>query len=956
MRTASPSLTWIDPHAYKGASPGVCPLAQEQGSSPRLFSEQHYEAEQSVVANRRAQGEEGPQGEGGPAGERPAGHRGAGGARRHDRPAGAADRHGGRLRRPAHSPIVAADPLNPQRLVAVYVTQDNTVDRRWNTIGLAYSTNAGQTWSLTSGSPRRGRQRRPRHDPSTYNVGNGQTTPFTTASTPSVCWDAQGNFYVVALQHNATYKSGQLVMSKFRFAGAATVPTAVFTNKVLQTWYDNEPIYNPVVAIDNNLPALRGNDSPSAVNVLDTMVNKAVYVGWNTRTKDGTTPTQGAFLDVDGPHGIRVMASSDGGQTFTTPVFVNDYTPNPLNPGSYDAGPTELILSAPQIIFTQGTHDGDLNSGEMLIAYSAGSGVRVSSSQPDEGKATNRVADAIAYAWSQANDPGNNSTIRDAATVTGSNPRFDNVTVTDFTIPVTPGMLPDKTFGSVVDLDLSLSLLHADVRQLQIELVFNQRDAGGVLTGLTRSIVLVENRLTNFNQDRGSWVGLPNAADRLGVLDIGSASAVPNQIGGPLYNNVDLIFDQQANLQINHAASSPSYVARFRPEGTGYDSNGTNSINSLIAGLSGADLTGDWVLRVTDHWDQDGNPAANPTNYGQGNRLLDFGLQFSSHIDMDHFGTEDVNTTAGTVANSPTNVYATHPTSPSNGIAPTVRFAQDTSVGGFSPYQGRIYMVYVSGNDIYLKASDDNGVNWDAIGGAAERVKVNDDSNLDEIMSTGGRAQFTPAIAVDPVTSSVVVTFYDGRYDASGTRVATYMAVSGDGGETFSPNVFLNEARRLRHDLARHGDHRAGAEQPGPGQHRHRRLRLADGPVRLRRQGHPRLGRQRQQRHRPRQQLGPGRLAAVHQRHQLHQRPADHPRRHGHRRPAVLRPQRPAQVQQHLCHRRHPPARLVRRAVRPADRRQQLRHRRRHADLPQPVHRLDQPGRGHPHSSHRGGG
>jgi subtilisin-like proprotein convertase family protein len=68
---------------------------------------------------------------------------------------------------------------------------------------------------------------------------------------------------------------------------------------------------------------------------------------------------------------------------------------------------------------------------------------------------------------------------------------------------------------------------------------------------------------------------------------------------------------------------------------------------------------------------------------------------------------------------------------------------------------------------------------------------VNSDSQGDGF-SEGNRPQFTPALAVDQTTGALAVSFFDARNDAARARVATYVAVSIDGGQTFAPQVFAN--------------------------------------------------------------------------------------------------------------------------------------------------------------------
>ena len=69
--------------------------------------------------------------------------------------------------------------------------------------------------------------------------------------------------------------------------------------------------------------------------------------------------------------------------------------------------------------------------------------------------------------------------------------------------------------------------------------------------------------------------------------------------------------------------------------------------------------------------------------------------------------------------------------------------------------------------------------------------QVNDDAPGDNF-TEGNRTQFNPEIAVDPVTGTLGLMWYDGRYDAAQARLANAFTTSIDGGVTFAPDTFLN--------------------------------------------------------------------------------------------------------------------------------------------------------------------
>lgn len=132
-----------------------------------------------------------------------------------------------------------------------------------------------------------------------------------------------------------------------------------------------------------------------------------------------------------------------------------------------------------------------------------------------------------------------------------------------------------------------------------------------------------------------------------------------------------------------------------------------------------------------------------------------------------------------------------------NGISAGASLAFDESPDA---YTGRLYMAYVSSalpnsqnTVIELVYSDNDGTTW------SSPVQVNDD--------TSPNSHFMPSLAVDPVTGSVAVTWYDSRNDngvmgTGGTDnfadndVQVYGAVGSPttGGVNFSPNFVVQPA------------------------------------------------------------------------------------------------------------------------------------------------------------------
>ena len=196
-----------------------------------------------------------------------------------------------------NTPSVDHDPRNPRCLVTVF-TRHAPVGvppgGQVASVRGAFSLNGGATWS-------------PFALPA--NLSNPLTrAPYTRATDANVAFDHEGNGYVVYSEHDDTHSSGALVLQKFSLAGASPVQT--ITNKVLYQWADQDAALAPALAVDGNLPGYR--DPQTQALQQDGYVG-SVYVAW-------ATDNAGA----GNPNVIKLVASGDGGNTFSTQVHVND--------------------------------------------------------------------------------------------------------------------------------------------------------------------------------------------------------------------------------------------------------------------------------------------------------------------------------------------------------------------------------------------------------------------------------------------------------------------------------------------------------------------------------------------------------------------------------------------------------------------------------------------------------
>ncbi|HXG10475.1 MAG TPA: Ig-like domain repeat protein [Gemmataceae bacterium] len=663
---------------------------------------------------------------------------------------------------------VAINPTNPQKLVAVASYNPATPDPITNIPGLRiwYSINGGTTWS-----------------PNPLIVNNlldptdfsSPQIPFARNEHPSLAFDTLHNFYIVSAQHNVANTSGAIVLVKYNFSGNA--PTLVDLDPstpginpyVFYRWFNDDPAFNPVVAIDTNVPSF--TDPQTGAVQQDSLANtlpdrsgnpqpKAIYVAWNTLfTQPQATPQPPPLSR------IWVAASDDGGFNFTTLQYVSGGLP----------------AAAPQIAFTQGSADGRVPGGRLLFFWSGSSTtfpnpvvfdrIVMDSSAPDGGVPTAPAAAAQVFT-------GAGGTILDA-TVPGMPPPNNTPRFNPFSINVN---ITDPNFGTLNDLDVTVNLRHPNLSQLSITLT----SPGGQTITLLRNALNPVDNSTIMNQ------GVTGA--NLGVLIGGTNNAVTHPVG--------TVFNDQAARSIRDGGASAPFIGHFRTE--------TNSL-SVFNGLTAAQLNGTWTLTIIDNINDGTTP---PVQF-----LDSWSLNFTSRISTTGFGPDQTlpatytdpannNRPKTTVNGSATNVYPlVNAASGTPGVGPGISVAVDNTLGSFSPHQGTIYVAYTgyrsasvfqntpNDTDVFLMKSTNGGASWtDGMGFPGFQTRLNDDSPAD-FFSEGNRPQFMPRLAVDPVTGTLVATWYDGRYDPAQARMANFLATSIDGGATFSPQVFLNEPK-----------------------------------------------------------------------------------------------------------------------------------------------------------------
>jgi subtilisin-like proprotein convertase family protein len=444
---------------------------------------------------------------------------------------------------------------------------------------------------------------------------------------------------------------------------------------------------------------------------------------------------------------VLMVASSDGGKSFSPPFYAN---------GNFNFGSEHD--AAPQIVVSGGTTDGRVSPGQVSVVYDDwNSGANI----------TPVPLDFINYNSFQNGGPsatfqGATGPIADAFhPQTGP----DIPAVTNFTATVN---ITDPNFTAITKLDVGINLTHANLDNLLIQLI-RPDDPKNPLPEAQRTIDLVFNR-TNADGSTNTGFGISGA-------NMGSTPS-----GIPL----DTIFDDDVPRNIDGGNSGAPYTGYFQPE----------QPLSFFAGLTPAQINGTWTLRLTD-FRNSGTPV-------QG--LNEWHLQFTSGLTMR--GEQTIAST--TVRGAVTGPYSLQAQVAGNqGIGPAPVIASDSTLGSFSPYQGNIYVAFVSrirsvgttnnnpadNTDISLITSSDGGASW------SFPVTVNTDNaqtdGSSEAFNNGtivsGRAQFLPALTVDQTTGALVASWYDARNSPVRQTVARYVGASIDGGQTFNANTWLNQ-------------------------------------------------------------------------------------------------------------------------------------------------------------------
>jgi subtilisin-like proprotein convertase family protein len=673
------------------------------------------------------------------------------------------------------SPSVAVDPLDPNKLIAAWTTfdpgnkLDGTNGQVTTYIQGGYSVDGGKTWAELPNDMAVDVQT----DFTVALSTSGPQPNFAQTTDATVGFGRDQMAYLLSSTHSGG--GGVLDLQKWDFSNAnpTTAPVSQsFTTPAYDTLSGNffgppstvNPIYRwqggdaaltPTLAVDNNVASFTDGGStqidPHAGNV---------YVAWETNDAAPKGVT------VYNPNLIKIMSSADGGQNFTYQAYLNT---------NHGQGPT---YDQPKIAISQGSST--VTGGQVTIVY-ANAG------------AIGTVAPFFDEIITQSSKTGGTdlhvNSPRNVPISLGSNAILFPVNVSD------PNF-------SLQNLTVTLSLTYP-----------NLNDTSATLTSPPLPGLPNGRTVTLWNNATDAGGNATNLPGTLSGANIG-ASALST---GPLPEYIGTTLDSTAFRSLSVDGGAP-YTGHFRPFG---------NLQNAFQGLTAGGVNGTWTLTITQFRPETITPPTPfPTLYGAS-------LDFTSGLSDVTNGPESL--VSLSFLNSGTKPFI-------DGIQgvpvlanPTL--ASDNTLGSHSPHQGRLYLAFTDDNYstnaatpgayttatfIRLYFSDNGGRNWfpdttDAITGLRDGI-VNDDNGLKDGFSTGGFAQpgsgtgslflafngeanvrpkMEPQLAVDPQTGTLVVSFLDTRNDASGVRVATYLAVSTDGGASFAPETYANASNPL---------------------------------------------------------------------------------------------------------------------------------------------------------------
>ena len=625
------------------------------------------------------------------------------------------------------APSVAVDPSDPTKLVSVWSVHNKNRDAF--DVNGAYSTDGGRSWSSL------GLDTNLDTDPDS-SATNPQ--PFNSAKDASVAIDRQHQVYVVFREVSSAGTSGEIVLQKLDFSSstptlvmpdqAVTVATAAGgSSRLIYQWANaGDTAVEPMIAVDTNVATITPPSIDSNGQTFDQDDQWAgnIYVAWAT---DDQLPN-GVLATKFNTNIIRMVASSDGGDNFTSPSPLSgaeSATGNYTRSGERAAQPRLVVSQGTQMVSGKQT----VPAGQVSVVWDAFQNVPNNQSGGDQIMFDKQIAGAVDY----------------AAGGTGSiNPGGGTPDTVSIPVNITDTTRFDLT--GITDLSLDLTIHYTDMKDLTVDLI------------------------------------APDGNTKIELF--GGGDVTGNSMGNDTAGDVGVTFTDSGARTISENKGGGTHIGIYRPA---LNANLLKTFGKMMSNAA----NGTWTLQITNS-----NTATNATGtVTMANLHLTSGLAPGGAS----LSSGDSFITSTPIRGALTAPYGLKPTvMPDVGIGPGAVIAADNTLGAYSPFDGRLYVAYVTretstisdSTQVVLEFSNDGGATWSGGG-----VVAPENSYLDGF-SEDGRPQFQPQVAVDQQTGSVVVSMYDARYDSSRARVSQTIVASNDGGQTFSSAAFANQPRQ----------------------------------------------------------------------------------------------------------------------------------------------------------------
>ena len=439
------------------------------------------------------------------------------------------------------SPSIVVDQNNPLKMAATWTLIDpRRAPGPTIVVAAAVSNDGGRTWTQDYLDSQFGFTQ--------TLLGNGlianptTTNPvvsFAQADNASVGFDRNDNLYILRSEHSADNSVGALVLDKYNFSGSVPVLDTTngdFQDKPVYEWVGSDAALLPTMVVDDNVATFSDTDFNGVVQTQNDRFSGNVYIAWTSND----TPFTNAGNNFN-PNRIKIVASSDGGQTFTGNAILNN---NGNNGPSRETAP-RLAVSQGRPINTAvyGPFDQGVPGGQVTAVWDDFNSF-ANANPPFDAPLSNRIPNgAVGTSFTS---PG--GTVVDATA--GPQP-------TDFPVNVN---VTDPRFINVSDVEVSLNLVSATLAELSVVLI---PPPGSGLSPIT----LFQNQ-TNAAGTANTAVGISGA--NLGI------SANGTRIG--------TTFDDRATRRIIDRTAAAPFIGHFRPEGGSLDTRYAGATPTLGAG------------------------------------------------------------------------------------------------------------------------------------------------------------------------------------------------------------------------------------------------------------------------------------------------------------------------------------------------------------------------------------